>query len=169
MIISPTQYSPTSPAYSPSSPAVRFSASRLQLLSSAQATLDTATVPSMPPSTVQCFYPTQYSPTSPAYSPSSPAVRFRCHRAPLQTPVVACRPAPWCTGLQYRSKAVIVEHEHARGGAAAPEREGFIDRASEKEVERAARASARTMSSIERASRSTELHLAAQLDAESRC
>ncbi len=76
---------PTSPAYSPSSPAVRFSASRLQLLSSAQATLETATLPSMPPSTVQCFYPTQYSPTSPAYSPSSPAVRFRCHRAPLQT------------------------------------------------------------------------------------
>ena len=91
--VSPTQYSPTSPAYSPSSPAVRFSASRLQLLSSAQTTLETATLPSMPPSTVQCFYPTQYSPTSPAYSPSSPAVRFRCHRAPLQTPVVPCRPA----------------------------------------------------------------------------
>ena len=42
--VSPTQYSPTSPAYSPSSPAVRFSASRLQLLSSAQTTLETATV-----------------------------------------------------------------------------------------------------------------------------
>ena len=104
--------------------------------------------------------------------------------------LVACRPLPWpFTGIQYRSKASkALQHtahgascssrllptksaevmvEHSRGGVGASN--GSIDRATAKEVERAAR-SMRSCPVTDRAARSTELHLAAQLSrSESMC
>ena len=73
LTIPPTQYSPTSPAYSPTSPAVRCQRQDIPfrpLPPTARAALETLTAhdPGGPRSPAS---PTQYSPTSPAYSPTS--------------------------------------------------------------------------------------------------
>merc|ERR1712195_224385 len=118
--------------------------------------------------------------------------------------VVACRPSAWpFTGIEYRAKASkALQHtalvraevviEHSRGGRVpsplGPTRtfKGVIDRASAKEVARAAQSGGGASKNehllsemappvvvgappIDRAARSTELHLAALSRSESMC